>query len=114
MGNKRSRINVPKSQKAGHKRQRKSFNSSARASSICRDSSVPDILNTSADLAGIELIPLSPVKRCANRCDDNIHPAKRLADVQSCSTEPAAIEVCNLNFFLTQYYNFHKMLPANS
>jgi len=93
MGNRRNTVSRPKSRKPGHRRQRADINT-ARCSNIIRDSSVPDILNTSADLDGIEQIPLSPLKRGADKCDDNIHPAKKLAGLRSCSTEPAAIEVC--------------------
>jgi hypothetical protein len=93
MGNKRSRINVPRSHKPGHKRQRAVFNTTQTRVKVVKHLTVPDTQNKSAELSDIiEQIPLPPVKL-------RVRHAKILADKQ-CFPEATTRDVLYLTCIL--------------
>jgi hypothetical protein len=100
MGNRRSRINVPRSQKPGHKRQRAVFNTTQMRVKVVKHLTVPDIHNKSAELSDIiEQIPLPPVKL-------RVRHAKILVDKQNCLPEATTYwDVC-----ITLYFCFEILI----
>jgi hypothetical protein len=89
MGNRRSRADLPKSRKPGHRRQRKFSNTAQTRAKVFKYSSVTvNILNKSAELSDIiEQIPLPPVKV-------RVRHAKILVGKQKCLAEATTWDGC--------------------